>query len=50
MKQVRSRVNVDDLVNANVKVHVQGKVQVQAKIKGNVKAHFQVKVLQQGAW
>ena len=39
MKQVRSKVNVDDLCNDNVKVHVQGKVQVQAKIKANVKAH-----------
>ena len=50
MKQVRSRVNVDDLVNANVKVHIQGKVQVQAKVKTNVQAHVQVKVLSEGAW
>ena len=45
MNKVRSRVNVDDAVIANVKVHVQGKVQVQAMVKANVKAHVQVKVM-----
>ena len=45
MKQVRSRVNVDDLVNANVKVHVQGKVQVQSKVEVIVTAHLKLKVM-----